>query len=408
MAPEKKIGRKETTQHAGINEKIGNDNQIDALINEIESLKKVIAAKDDVINDLASERNQIKADKDALDIKYECTHEFLAEKIKKIEELETECTKLKKEIDNLNDDVISSLIHEREEILQLRRRETKELSGKIKQLEEERKSLKKQFSLKGDQEIKTAERGQACETMECRKTVGEKSYCAILKGSDESNTAQNGLSKDDSGMKTSDTATLVDSGIDVHSLTKLIDDRISVTIDNKLKEHAASKAEPSRNYPSNEEFVKVMYTNGDGSVEQQTVPDQREHNIIIHGMKEDSTGEETDQMIIEELFDTVGLNYRTSSVDRLGSKIHQKARPIRIFMESQTRKSEFMSKLGRLRHGPEKFQKISITDDYTQEERKEIRRWVEEARKRTKEEDGYAWKVRGSPRSMLRLIKIRT
>ena len=282
------------------------------------------------------------------------------------------------------------------------------MSGKIKQLEEERKSLKKQFSLKGDQEIKTAERGQACETMECRKTVGEKSYCAILKGSDESNTAQNGLSKDDSGMKASDTNTLVDSGIHVHSLTKLIDDRISVTIDNKLKEHAASKAEPSRNYPSNEEFVKVMYTNGDGSVEQQTVPDQREHNIIIHGMKEDSTGEETDQMIIEELFDTVGLNYRTSSVDRLGSKIHQKARPIRIFMESQTRKSEFMSKLGRLRHGPEKFQKISITDDYTQEERKEIRRWVEEARKRTKEEDGYAWKVRGSPRSMLRLIKIRT
>ena len=67
-----------------------------------------------------------------------------------------------------------------------------------------------------------------------------------------------------------------------------------------------------------------------------------------------------------------------------------------------------MSSLWRLKNGPEKFRKISITDDYTQEERREIKRWVDEAKRRTQEiDDGYVWKVRGSPRSKLRLVNMR-
>ena len=76
-------------------------------------------------------------------------------------------------------------------------------------------------------------------------------------------------------------------------------------------------------------------------------------------------------------------------------------------MESKERKSEIMSKLWKLKNGPEKFQKISITDDFTQEERKEIKRWVDEAKERTRQEDGYVWKIRGSPRTKLRFIKLR-
>ena len=138
-----------------------------------------------------------------------------------------------------------------------------------------------------------------------------------------------------------------------------------------------------------------------------TIPDRRELNIIIHGIKEESIKKEHDQTVIKELFDTVGLEYHpTTSIDRLGIKTPNKMRPIRLTMATQNEKSEFMSKLGRLKYGPETFQKISITDDYTQEERKEIRRWVEEAKERTKSEEGYEWKVRGSPRSKLRLIKV--
>ena len=81
---------------------------------------------------------------------------------------------------------------------------------------------------------------------------------------------------------------------------------------------------------------------------------------------------------------------------------------VRITMESHEEKQKLMSSLWRLKNGPEKFRKISITDDYTQEERREIKRWVDEAKRRTQEvDDGYVWKVRGSPRSKLRLVNMR-
>lgn len=53
--------------------------------------------------------------------------------------------------------------------------------------------------------------------------------------------------------------------------------------------------------------------------------------------------------------------------------------------------------LGRLKHRPKAFMRISVMDDYTQDERREIRRWVEEAKERTKNERDHVWKVRGSP-----------
>ena len=66
-----------------------------------------------------------------------------------------------------------------------------------------------------------------------------------------------------------------------------------------------------------------------------------------------------------------------------------------------------MSNLWKLKHGPIKFQKISVTDDFTQEERKEIKRWVDEAKERSAKDDGYVWKIRGSPRSNLQFIRLR-
>ena len=49
-----------------------------------------------------------------------------------------------------------------------------------------------------------------------------------------------------------------------------------------------------------------------------------------------------------------------------------------------------------------------MTDDHTQDERKEIRQWVEEAKERSLNENGYVWKVRGSPtNNNLRLIRMK-
>ena len=55
----------------------------------------------------------------------------------------------------------------------------------------------------------------------------------------------------------------------------------------------------------------------------------------------------------------------------------------------------------------EKFKRISVTDDYTAEERDAIKNKVTEAMNKTDAEgEGvYVWKVRGSPKNGLRLIR---
>ena len=67
-----------------------------------------------------------------------------------------------------------------------------------------------------------------------------------------------------------------------------------------------------------------------------------------------------------------------------------------------------MARLGRLRGAEDEFKKISVTDDYTLEEREEIRRWVMIANEKnmngTKD---YVWKARGNPKSGMRLTLVK-
>ena len=218
--------------------------------------------------------------------------------------------------------------------------------------------------------------------------------------------AENLLNKadtvDDTSSATPEISGVSDSGVDLPSLTKLIDDRV----DAKLREYD----NPKRKRSSGREFVEAIYVRTPESTNKLNAEteDRRELNIIIHGLVEEENGKEYDREIIKQLFDTVGIQYAPcSSADRLGRKTTDRTRPIRLRMETHKEKGNFMSMLGKLKYGPEVFRKISITDDYTQEERNEIRQWVEEAKKRTKSGEGCIWKVRGSPTNGLRLIKMK-
>ena len=197
------------------------------------------------------------------------------------------------------------------------------------------------------------------------------------------------------------TANATDSGIDVSSLEKLIDERVAATLDKKLKEQPINH--PVAEKVSDEKVINIMYSSKTEITEpgaQRGIIDQRDLNIIIHGLPE-SEGEATSHTAAE-IFDTVEFkNEPTTSAIRLGSKAPEKTRPIRITLSSCRKKEELMSNLWKLKRGPDKFHKISVTDDYTKDEREEIKRWVTEAKKRTEEENGFVWKVRGSPRSQI-------
>ena len=72
-------------------------------------------------------------------------------------------------------------------------------------------------------------------------------------------------------------------------------------------------------------------------------------------------------------------------------------------------KDELMSKLGNLKNANNKFKKINVTDDYTIKERNEIRQWVEKSKEMNNDmqESDFVWKVRGTPKIGMRLVKIR-
>ena len=76
-------------------------------------------------------------------------------------------------------------------------------------------------------------------------------------------------------------------------------------------------------------------------------------------------------------------------------------------MTSLNEKQIVMSSLAKLKNATEKFKKISITDDYTFGERQTIKNKVTEARNKTESEGegNYIWRVRGSPKNGLRLVR---
>ena len=65
-----------------------------------------------------------------------------------------------------------------------------------------------------------------------------------------------------------------------------------------------------------------------------------------------------------------------------------------------------MSNLNKLRNADMALRGISVRDDYTQEEKKLIRAMNEEARKKNEAENVSLWKVRGTPKNGLRVVKV--
>ena len=93
---------------------------------------------------------------------------------------------------------------------------------------------------------------------------------------------------------------------------------------------------------------------------------------------------------------------------RLGEKKVDRPRPIKLVMKTMIHKTEFMSKLWKLKYAGPDHKKARITDDYTWEEREEIKRWVMMTKDKSNKghDDGFVWKVRGTPKSGLRLVQV--
>ena len=136
--------------------------------------------------------------------------------------------------------------------------------------------------------------------------------------------------------------------------------------------------------------------------------ERRSANLIIYGVNETTDGNqnEHDQNFVVSLLETIGVTQRPKKIMRLGNKTADKSRPVKLVMENEGDKNTIMARLGNLKNAEEIYRKVSIRDDYTIEERDMIREFVKKAEAKNLEENTQEWKVRGTPKTGLRLVRI--
>ena len=151
------------------------------------------------------------------------------------------------------------------------------------------------------------------------------------------------------------------------------------------------------------EFRQVMRDTTNEELVQQQEREVRAKNII-HGCPEAAVIQEVkedDNTYVKELLQIIGVEAIPASTTRIGKRSEARPRPIKIVMGNQNEKKMIMTSLGNLKNVVEKFKRISVTDDYTAEERDAIKNKDTEARNKSEVEGKgiYIWKVRGSPKT---------
>ena len=135
--------------------------------------------------------------------------------------------------------------------------------------------------------------------------------------------------------------------------------------------------------------------------------------MIVHGVAEldDDTRppKAVDMEFIFSLLKATGATACIKTAFRIGKNDNGKKRPLKVITVSETDKNNIMESLFNLK-GLEVYKGISITDDYTINERDQIRSFASKAKEMNEKEPNdsqYEWKVRGKPKNGLRIKKFK-
>jgi len=159
------------------------------------------------------------------------------------------------------------------------------------------------------------------------------------------------------------------------------------------------------------EIRKIVTEQNDKDNHEKTDIESRKRNIIIHGMREDIKTEERthqeDEEDIQSLLKDIDVALPPLTHHRIGIPKKDKHRPIKVSFQKESDKVWVMKNLYKLKDVPY-IPRFSITEDFTSRERKKIKELHEEAKQRNSlnTDQTFVWRVRGNPRTSLRLAKI--
>ena len=158
--------------------------------------------------------------------------------------------------------------------------------------------------------------------------------------------------------------------------------------------------------------VSELKTSRNAELIEKQEQERRMNNIIIHGISEETAGENSnseeshDQNFIKSFLEAIEVDVTPKQVLRLGRLSPDKKRPVKVILNNAEDKENIMSGLRKLKNADPTLRGISVRDDYTLEERKLIKTMSEEATRRNEADNVTHWKVRGTPKNGLRVVKI--
>ena len=140
---------------------------------------------------------------------------------------------------------------------------------------------------------------------------------------------------------------------------------------------------------------------------------KRERNIIVYGAYDSYNDEgnptetqDQDTEFIKNLFIIIGVTATPQSITRLGKPDLERTRPLKLVMATTENKEQVMKRLVNLKYAPDTYRKICVRDDLTIEERNLIKAWQKTAGEQNEAENTDVYKVRGTPKNGLRLVKL--
>ena len=96
------------------------------------------------------------------------------------------------------------------------------------------------------------------------------------------------------------------------------------------------------------------------------------------------------------------------NIFRIGKQEPNKRRPIKVIMNNEGDKNKVLMNLTNLK-GLSTYVGISVTEDYTINERNKIKMKAVEAKRKNEEEgeeSNYVWRVRGTPKNGLEIKRL--
>ena len=197
--------------------------------------------------------------------------------------------------------------------------------------------------------------------------------------------------------------------------SKNIDQKLNEVIDgNKsyAKSVKVSHIDKESNLKGAKEFKSIL-----NDVKNEQLLEEKERlirskNLIIFGVAE--TGDDADDVknndgiMIGKFFEAITVQAKPLNFYRLGKPETDKIRPLKLEMASSTERNFVMKNLKLLKGTEKELGKLSVKEDYTKNERVQIKKFVDTAKAKNAEENdpSHYWVVRGTPKNGISLVKL--